>query len=221
MEGFLVSVRRIVKRKRPVLSQRPQHNDVLELFQAALRVLATANSGRRKVLSIATFVRMLQAVAAGKRVSWAWSSWTTHGYGRGYPATIALCFRREDGCVVFGASEGRDKCNSPGRAWTELRPWRPGTTATTHKLDSWAKQVAADRLRVPGSLLVKIISLLLHAAKSKRAQRISLATEWLFIPCGRDRDCSRPMLPSGCGYGCRDAHWRGNVRSCPRAFGRS
>src|SRR4051812_12059635 len=198
MEGLTVSVRRIVKRKPWYASSQPrQQKDVLELFQAALRILETANSGRRKVLSIATFVRMLQAVAAGKRVSWAWSSWTTHGYGRGYPATIALCFRREDGCVVFGAAQGHDKCASPGGAWTKLQPWRPGTAATTRKLEAWAKQVSADRLVVPASLLIKSLGLLLQAAKAQKVPRTFLGNGGLFITCRREWKLLPTILAGG------------------------
>jgi len=165
-----MSVRRIIRRKRSVSSQRPQHNEALELFNAAMRILETANSQRRKVLSAMTVVRILQAVRAGKSVAWAWSSWTTAGYGRGYPATIALCFRREDGCIVFGAAQGRVKCASPGLAWTELQPWRPGTSATSRELEAWANQHGTDRLCVPAALLTDIIGLF-HAAANEQKGR--------------------------------------------------
>jgi hypothetical protein len=178
-----MSVRRIIRRKRSVSSQRPQHNEALELFKAAMRILETANSQRRKVLSAMTVARILQAVRARKSVAWGWSSWTTAGYGRSYPATMALCFRREDGCIVFGAAQGRDKCASPGLAWKELQPWRPGTSATSRKLEAWANRHATDRLCVPAALLSEIIGLFQAAANEQKGRKDfsgnGMAFHWL------------------------------------------
>src|SRR2546427_354344 len=134
-----------------------------EFCQTVIKILQIANGQHRKILSVATLARLLESVNAGDRVAWGWSSRTTHGYGRGHPAVVAICFRKRDGEVVLGVAEGWDKHSSPGRAWKSLKPWRPGTAGTTRKLEIWAKETASDRLAIPERVVNEVIALLWRA----------------------------------------------------------
>ncbi len=102
--------------------------------------LGLANGRRReRTLGDGAVFGCIQQVRDGKMF------WNIHGGSAAtacdHPSrtTIVLAARREsDGAIVVDVAACSALLPSPGRAWRELRPWRPGTVNFPDKLQAWA-----------------------------------------------------------------------------------
>jgi len=126
------------------------------------RLLQEANGARRSVMSRETIASLLRLVANGERLAWA-RSHEADNFAHSLTATVALCARIDPSelCIAIACSPAGEA--SPGRAWSNLKPWRPATQATADKLKHWLDVNSEDRIRLPvanaasvGSELMKL-----------------------------------------------------------------
>ena len=124
--------------KQAVVERQPESaaDDLPRIATTLDRLLQEANGARRSVMSRETIASLLRLVANGERLAWA----------RSHEADSSP------------AGEA-----SPGRAWSNLKPWRPATQATADKLKHWLDVNSEDRIRLPvanaasvGSELMKL-----------------------------------------------------------------
>src|SRR3954462_15574059 len=107
------------------------------------RVLQEANGVRRSVMSRETISSLLRLVANGEQLAWA-RSHEADNFAHSLTATVALCARIDPSelCIAIACSPGGEA--TPGRAWSNLKPWRPATQATADKLRRWLDVNTAD-----------------------------------------------------------------------------
>jgi hypothetical protein len=136
-------------------------NSTKKMATKLITLVNDANGdSRRKILSSQSFIKMLVSVRSGSRLSWCLSLWRVNGYGDAGSATVAVCFRRENGDVIVGVGEGPAKRSSPGRVWKSLQPWRPELEGHSEKLERWSRSRMPDRILVPDEILKDLIEFL-------------------------------------------------------------
>jgi hypothetical protein len=107
-------------------------------------------------MSRETLINLLRLVADKEETVWAFSHQTDSGYGSRSQATFALGTRIGPDEMCIGITCGPAKNGSPGRAWAELKPWRPGTKTTNERIKRWLEIRAKDRARFPISMAASV-----------------------------------------------------------------
>lgn len=140
------------------LAQAPSRTRAATIARKLDGRLQAANGSRRSIMSRKTIATLLRLIASGNRLAWARSHETTSGWGAFRSATIALCARLNAKTICLAIKRCPAKGASPGRAWTELTPWRPESQATTEKLQRWLRVQAEDRIRLTTSTARSVAS---------------------------------------------------------------
>jgi hypothetical protein len=87
--------------------------------------LQAANGDRQSIMSRETVALLLRLVIDGDQLAWARSHFTTQGFAGHGSATVALCVRIDPKELCIAVARGAAQKTSPGRTWSELKPWRP------------------------------------------------------------------------------------------------
>lgn len=129
-------------------------------------LLQEANGLRKTVMPRETIATLLRLVADKEQMLWARSHKTTAGYSESSPATFAFCARSADElCIAIKSGSARN--GSPGRAWSDLKPWRPGTRATNDKINRWLENHPEDQVRFPLSMAGSVAAELMKLSPVK------------------------------------------------------
>src|SRR4051812_1781464 len=124
--------------KQAVVGRQPESaaDDLPRIATTLDRLLQEANGARRSVMSRETIASLLRLVANGERLVWA-RSHEADNFAHSLTATVALCARINSSelCIAIACSPAGEA--TPGRAWSNLKPWRPATQATADKLKHW------------------------------------------------------------------------------------
>jgi len=93
------------------------------------------NTSRRKKLAAETVAKMLRNLEDPKcYMSWCSANSTREGRGRTH---VGLAVKIGNH-IYLGFAEGGLQGSSPGRAWSELKPWNPTSSNITKKIQTWA-----------------------------------------------------------------------------------
>jgi hypothetical protein len=129
----------VIEKKRPInndgidvwsgkrfLSQKTRQSDPQKTAKTHDDLLQQGNGSRQTVMSRETIAMLLRLVADKDQMLWARSHETNSGYGNSSSATFAFCARIGADELCIAIKLGPAKKGSPGRAWSDLKPWRPG-----------------------------------------------------------------------------------------------
>jgi hypothetical protein len=132
----------------PETSSAARHDRIVVFSTRIDQILWEANFDRQGVMTRETIASLLRFIIEGEELAWARSSSLKSGFGSISQATFALCARVSQDDVCIAITRGPQKDGSPGRAWRDLKPWRPNTIKTAEKLARWLKQPFPDRVRL-------------------------------------------------------------------------
>jgi hypothetical protein len=138
-------------------------NDPQKIAKTLDALLQQANGSRQTVMSRDTIATLLCLVAGKEKMLWARSHETNSGYGDSSSATFAFCARTSANELSIAIKLGPAKNGTPGRAWSDLKPWRPGTRTTNDKINRWLENPTEDQVRfslsMAGSVAAAVIKL--------------------------------------------------------------
>ena len=112
------------KRRKHFGPKNASRNRIMNLAEKLDGLLQTANGNARRVISRQTIASLLRVIVSGRQLAWVRSEQV--GSNLNYTsATIAACPRISRDKLIIGIKGASAYKSSPGRAWPELRPWRP------------------------------------------------------------------------------------------------
>jgi len=145
----------------------------------------------RRQLGLSTVAKVLSKLDGHRRrIGWAVATSFSEGAG----LTTACLVVASPEVIVIGIKEGSKQRASPGRAWSELAPWRPDATGFDKRLQDWLQSTNPDRISLPASAKSELVNELRLAHKRKAQSRYTTERNEAFLD-GLDKHGKRALRP--------------------------
>ena len=166
----------VTKRRKHFGPKNASRNRIMKIAEKLDRLLQTANGNARRVISRQTIASLLRVIVSGRQLAWARSEQV--GSNLNYTsATVAVCARISRDKLIIGIKGAPAYKSSPGRAWRELRPWRPQSQRTQAKFEVWRSSQSRDRMRISIPMAPWVASELLKLPPPKIRWHIGLLSD--------------------------------------------